>query len=294
VNRGFAERGVAVARIKHLHPEYWPMAPPPFCPVAATQEDRDAISEVLPCQLYLTNYRGAADLEALKKIGVSHIVAMGTEFLDDEMEGMTYYKKEISDSASEAETMGESLRDVAAFIQKATAAKGCVLVHCAAGISRSSTVVLAYLMIHRSQLLRDAFRHVLRRRRCIWPNDGFMGALIALEEKLLGAAASISLREYVEWGDYDGEAVEIEPGLEGVPIADLSLHGPGAVLPSEHKPGRATLNRQSSESSQSSIGPEDRQARAIRDTEAAFAARSPSKARVPAAARNPSCRRLHS
>ena len=68
--------------------------------------------------------------------------------------------------------MGAALRGAASFIKKALARKtGVVVVHCAAGISRSATVVLGYLLLHCKRSLRDAFAHVMERRPCIWPNE---------------------------------------------------------------------------------------------------------------------------
>ncbi len=59
-----------------------------------------------------------------------------------------------------------------------------VLVHCAAGISRSSTLVLAYLMNCEKMKLFDAFKQVRSKRCVIWPNIGFMNMLIEMEKKL--------------------------------------------------------------------------------------------------------------
>ena len=50
----------------------WRGAPPPFYPSAGhTAKDRCALSEILPAQLYLTNFKGADDIEALKQLRVS-------------------------------------------------------------------------------------------------------------------------------------------------------------------------------------------------------------------------------
>jgi protein-tyrosine phosphatase len=60
---------------------------------------------------------------------------------------------------------------------------GHVLVHCAAGMSRSPTVVIAYLMkVHRKSL-REAFAYV-RSKRFVSPNYGFMKQLSAYAKEL--------------------------------------------------------------------------------------------------------------
>eukprot|EP00966_Prymnesium_polylepis_P078300 1815476-Prymnesium_polylepis.1 len=49
-----------------------------------TPEERDCVCEVLPGKLFLTNWRGAEDKEQLKKLGVTHVAAVGSEFMDDD------------------------------------------------------------------------------------------------------------------------------------------------------------------------------------------------------------------
>ncbi|KAG7273143.1 hypothetical protein CRUP_034541, partial [Coryphaenoides rupestris] len=64
---------------------------------------------------------------------------------------------------------------------------GRVLVHCQAGISRSATICLAYLMHARRVRLHEAFDFVRERRRVISPNLAFMGQLLQFETDVLCA-----------------------------------------------------------------------------------------------------------
>lgn len=67
-------------------------------------------------------------------------------------------------------------------------AKGCsVLVHCLAGVSRSVTVTLAYLMHARALCLNDAFSLVRHRKPDVSPNFHFMEQLHSFELQLLKA-----------------------------------------------------------------------------------------------------------
>jgi len=62
-----------------------------------------------------------------------------------------------------------------------------VLVHCLAGISRSVTVTVAYLMYSMSLSLDDAFDYLRRIRPNIAPNFSFMGQLLDFERTLEAA-----------------------------------------------------------------------------------------------------------
>ncbi|CBY39782.1 unnamed protein product [Oikopleura dioica] len=59
---------------------------------------------------------------------------------------------------------------------------GSVLVHCNMGISRSTSVILAFLMKYRAMPLKAAFDLVREKRSCVNPNIGFWKQLIKYEE----------------------------------------------------------------------------------------------------------------
>lgn len=61
------------------------------------------------------------------------------------------------------------------------------MVHCLAGISRSVTVMLAYLMAHQQLSLNDAYTMVVKRKANIDPNFHFMQQLDSFEKQLLDA-----------------------------------------------------------------------------------------------------------
>lgn len=61
---------------------------------------------------------------------------------------------------------------------------GCTFVHCVAGISRSATVCIAYLMKHLCWELQRAFDFLKAKRSCVAPNLSFMGQLLVFEKQL--------------------------------------------------------------------------------------------------------------
>ncbi len=64
---------------------------------------------------------------------------------------------------------------------------GRALVHCVAGVSRSASLCIVYLMKHHRMSLKQAYCHVKSRRSVIYPNFGFWGQLIDYERRLTGA-----------------------------------------------------------------------------------------------------------
>ncbi|KAL0162868.1 hypothetical protein M9458_042264, partial [Cirrhinus mrigala] len=68
---------------------------------------------------------------------------------------------------------------------------GRVLVHCQAGISRSATICLAYLMKKKRVRLEEAFEFVKQRRSIISPNFSFMGQLLQFESQVLATSCSV-------------------------------------------------------------------------------------------------------
>lgn len=65
-----------------------------------------------------------------------------------------------------------------------------MFVHCQAGISRSATICLAYLMRTNRVKLDEAFEFVKQRRSIISPNFSFMGQLLQFESQVLAPHCS--------------------------------------------------------------------------------------------------------
>lgn len=70
------------------------------------------------------------------------------------------------------------------FVDSVEMSGGKVLIHCQAGISRSATICLAYLMSKRKCSLEEAYEYVKERRPVISPNFNFMGQLQTWEREI--------------------------------------------------------------------------------------------------------------
>jgi len=74
---------------------------------------------------------------------------------------------------------------------KVEAGGGHVLIHCQAGVSRSSTLAIAYIMARSNLAMLDAFRFVKSRRPIVAPNFNFMGQLLEFEAALKHPRSSL-------------------------------------------------------------------------------------------------------
>ncbi|XP_026044024.1 dual specificity protein phosphatase 26-like isoform X2 [Astatotilapia calliptera] len=103
----------------------------------------------------------------------------------DIYEGMkiTYMGVEAHDSCNY--DMSVNFQAAADFIHRGLSRGGKVLVHCHVGVSRSATLVLAYLMLKQNLTLVEAICAVKESRGVI-PNRGFLRQLIKLDEQLFG------------------------------------------------------------------------------------------------------------
>ncbi|KAF8790537.1 dual specificity protein phosphatase 7-like [Argiope bruennichi] len=140
--------------------------------------------EILP-HLYLGNASDSCDWNSLEKYGI-HYVLNVTPNLPNTFEktgmGMKYMQIPIQDHWSQ--NLSSFFPQAIKFIDEARKSKLGVLVHCLAGISRSVTITLAYLMHELNISLNEAYDFVQRRKANISPNLNFLGQLKDFERQL--------------------------------------------------------------------------------------------------------------
>ena len=139
-------------------------------------------------RLYLGSDVVARDLPLLRAHAISHVVnAAGTACPDYHKgaPGLAYHTLHLYDSPNES--LAPVLYGALDYIEHAIECGGSVFVHCQQGVSRSSSIVIAYLMYKRRLLFSAAHKFVKDRRGIAEPNAGFICALLAFHERLTKA-----------------------------------------------------------------------------------------------------------
>ncbi|XP_071380150.1 dual specificity protein phosphatase 18-like [Centroberyx affinis] len=136
-------------------------------------------------QLYLSNGRAANDASLVSRFNITCIINVTeTRSGSAPPPGLEYIHLPVADSP--ASPLGEHFDEVARQIQQVAERGGRTLVHCNAGVSRSATLCIAYLMKQRHMTLLDAYRWVKSCRPMVRPNIGFWKQLIRYERELRG------------------------------------------------------------------------------------------------------------
>jgi len=148
-----------------------------------------AVSTINP-RLYLTDFYSARAEGTLQRLGVTHIVsAIEPDMRKDFGDGVTVMHVPIRDDVNT--DIAQWFDRVVKFIQDALDAdeKHRVLVHCLQGISRSATLVCAYLVATTPMRATEAIAFVQAKRGIVSPNPGFRRQLILWERQFEDARA---------------------------------------------------------------------------------------------------------
>lgn len=127
--------------------------------------------------LYLTGEYEASDINALKKHKITHILTINDFPLSPRIkESISYLNiKFIKLPDSTSSDLLSYFDETYEFIREGLL-RGAVLVHCQMGLSRSATVIIAYLMKKYRIGYREALDKV-RSKRYVYPNPGFVSQL---------------------------------------------------------------------------------------------------------------------
>ena len=170
--------------------------------------------------LYISGEHHAQNLDAMQAAGITDIVACGCPAHFPA--AFQYFLVKLEDNAGA--NVGRWLPKAANFIA-AGLERGSVLVHCKAGICRSTTMILAYLIKFQQHSVSSALSLVREARQCVNPRREF---LIALEAY---AQAQASDWREIRTRDPDSNQLHL-PRQQGGDIRhafELGLLGPSRM-----------------------------------------------------------------
>lgn len=138
--------------------------------------------------IYIGPDNSALDRDKMHALGITHVLVAGNHLKCRYPDDFTYFKLDIDDSLEQdiLSVIDQSIQ----FIHDVnTKNKGKVLVHCASGISRSASIVIAYLMRFTVMTsFETAYKFLFEKRSKVHPNTNFVrqlkqwGELLKIDE----------------------------------------------------------------------------------------------------------------
>ena len=132
------------------------------------------LSEIIPNFLYISSYNATKNLELLEKNKITHIINCAADFCENVYEQenkFTYLSFYLKDHV--LENIECIFYECIKFIENVREKGGRVLVHCIQGISRSVSIVMAYIIFTKKISYDKAFNIVQSKREISSPNFGF-------------------------------------------------------------------------------------------------------------------------
>ncbi|XP_063820347.1 dual specificity protein phosphatase 18 [Pseudophryne corroboree] len=134
--------------------------------------------------LFLSNAASASTQSLLRNHHITCVINVSLQCSTCSLPDLEYLHFSVADTPDTS--LSDYFETMTDKVHKVEASGGCTLIHCSAGISRSPTLCLAYLMRYRGLSLLAAHVHLKTCRPIIRPNLGFWRQLITYELDLFG------------------------------------------------------------------------------------------------------------
>jgi dual specificity MAP kinase phosphatase len=128
--------------------------------------------------LYLGDKEASEELDHLKSLNISHILVCGNYLSQNYPNDFIYLQLYINDAVEQK--ISEYFQQAIEFIESADKN---VFVHCAAGVSRSASFVILYIMWKNKMRYDDAL-YFVKSKRTVFPNPGFAKQLKKYEKEI--------------------------------------------------------------------------------------------------------------
>ncbi|XP_061365731.1 protein-tyrosine-phosphatase MKP1-like [Gastrolobium bilobum] len=139
--------------------------------------------------VYLGSDTVAKNHELLRQNGITHVLNC-VGFVCPEYFKSDFVYKTLWLQDSPTEDITSILYDVFDYFEDVRQQGGRVLVHCCQGVSRSTSLVIAYIMWREGQSFEDAFQYVKNARGVTNPNMGFACQLLQCQKRVHAMPAS--------------------------------------------------------------------------------------------------------
>ena len=137
--------------------------------------------EIIP-NLFLGSVGCASNLEELQNNKITHILCCASGIENKFPDKFKYYNVNLLDK--ENQNIRIYLDGTYKFIDDALKNGGRVFVHCYAGVSRSASILIAYLMKSKKMKFDEALNLLKSKRSKVNPNAGFILQLRAYEKEI--------------------------------------------------------------------------------------------------------------
>nr|KAF6494623.1 dual specificity phosphatase 16 [Rousettus aegyptiacus] len=208
-------------------------------------------TRILP-NLYLGCQRDVLNKELMQQNGIGYVLnASNTCPKPDFIPESHFLRVPVNDSF--CEKILPWLDKSVDFIEKAKASNGCVLVHCLAGISRSATIAIAYIMKRMDMSLDEAYRFVKEKRPTISPNFNFLGQLLDYEKKIKNQTGASGPKSKLKLLHLEKPNEPVPAVSEGGQKSEMSLSPPCANSATSEAAGQRPVHAASVPSVQPSL-----------------------------------------
>lgn len=208
-------------------------------------------TRILP-NLYLGCQRDVLNKELMQQNGIGYVLnASNTCPKPDFIPESHFLRVPVNDSF--CEKILPWLDKSVDFIEKAKASNGCVLVHCLAGISRSATIAIAYIMKRMDMSLDEAYRFVKEKRPTISPNFNFLGQLLDYEKKIKNQTGASGPKSKLKLLHLEKPNEPVPAVSEGGQKSETSLSPPCADCATSEAAGQRPVHPASAPSIQPSL-----------------------------------------
>jgi protein-tyrosine phosphatase len=141
--------------------------------------------------IYLGDFRAADNIELLTKMEITHIINCADNIPEQFPTQFNYLPLKLKDDKKQDLT--EAIQRSLEFIHQSDVENKKVFIHCKQGVSRSCSIVVAYLISSKNMSYDEAIEVILKERNVVLPNPNFESQLRKFEEMIKSTGNSTNI-----------------------------------------------------------------------------------------------------